>query len=237
VPTCTIHQPVPQLYHKQMHQPCTKPVQITCHNNLSKQPITTTCLINLINQIRSTHQDQSPRQLSTICTISPRCASTKHNTTTHNHHQDQYVLLIIYQDKYATSSINHVSTILLTSASNHVPSMYQSCINYSSTMTHQYVPTSSIYTSCMCQLINYLSQPCTQHVPNKPLHQTMCHNLCYTTSIVIAQPKIPHQFYHPNLICNPVTDLVYMITYLQTFLNFNNKRLAFSSNFTLVSHD
>jgi hypothetical protein len=127
------------LYHKQVHQPCTKPVQITCHNNLSKQPITTTCLINIINQIRSTHQDQSPRQLSTICTISPRCASTKHITTTHNHHQDQYVLLIIYQDKYATSSINHVSTILLTSA--------------------------QLYTSCMCQLINYLSQPCTQHVP------------------------------------------------------------------------
>jgi hypothetical protein len=106
---------------------------------MSKQPITTTCLINLINQIRSTHQDQSPRQLSTICTISPRCVSTKHITTTHNHHQDQYVLLIIYQDKYSTSSINHVSTILLTIA--------------------------QLYTSCMCQLINYLSQPCTIHVP------------------------------------------------------------------------
>jgi hypothetical protein len=137
-----MHQPVPNnlyhkqvqqpctnlylnLYHEQVHQPCTKPVQITCRNNLSKQPITTTCLINLINQIKSTHQDNSQR-----------CASTKHNTTTHNHHQDQYVLLIIYQYKYATSSINHVSTILLTSVSNHVPSMYQSCINYSSTMTH-----------------------------------------------------------------------------------------------------
>jgi hypothetical protein len=122
-----------------MHQTCTNNLS----QNLSKQPITTTCLINLINQIISTHQDQSPRQLSTICTISPRCASTKHITTTHNHHQDQYVLLIIYQDKYVTSSINHVSTILLTSTSNHVPSMYQSCINYTSTMTHQDVPTSS----------------------------------------------------------------------------------------------
>jgi hypothetical protein len=133
------HVPYINLYHKKVHQPCTKPVQITCHNNLSKQPITTTSLINLINQIRSTHQDQSPRQLSTICTISPRCASTKHVTTTHFDQQDQYVLLIIYQYKYATSSINHVSTILLTSA--------------------------QLYTSCMCQLINYLSQPCTQHVP------------------------------------------------------------------------
>jgi hypothetical protein len=111
-----VHQPctkhVQNMYHEQVHKPCTKPVQITYHNNLSKQPITTTCLINLINQIRSTHQDKSQR-----------CASTNHNTTNHNHPQDQYVLLIIYQYKYATSSINHVSTILLTSASNHVPSM------------------------------------------------------------------------------------------------------------------
>ena len=129
----------------------------TYTNNLSKQLITTTCLINIINQIKSTHQDQSPSQLSTICTISPRCASTKHNTTTHNYHQDQYVLLIIYQDKYTTSSINHVSTILLTSASNHVPIMHQLLINMY--QHHQ------LYTSCMCQLINYLSQPCTEHVP------------------------------------------------------------------------
>jgi hypothetical protein len=102
------------MYHKQVHQQCTKPVKITYQNNLSKQPITTTCLINLKNQIRSTHQDQSPRQLSKMCI-----------TTTHNHHQDQYMLIIIYQDKYATSSINHVSTILLISAFNHVPISHQ----------------------------------------------------------------------------------------------------------------
>jgi hypothetical protein len=126
MPTCTMHQPVPNLYHNHVDQPCNKHVQITCHNNLSKQPIKTTCLINLINQIRSTHQDQSLIKLSTICTISPRCSSTEHITTTHNPHQDQYVLLIINQDKYATSSINHVSTILQTSNSNHVSNMYQS---------------------------------------------------------------------------------------------------------------
>ena len=138
-----MHQPVQNLYHEQVHQPCTNLVQIKSHKNMSKQPITTSCFINHINQIISTHQDQSPRKISTIFTISPRCASTNHNTITHNHHQDQYGLLIIYQYKYSTSSINHVSTILLTSASNHVPSMYQSCINYSSNMNHQYVPTSS----------------------------------------------------------------------------------------------
>jgi hypothetical protein len=200
-----MHQPVQNLYHEQVHQPCTKPVQITCHKNLSKQPITTTCLINLINQIRYTHQDKSPR-----------CASTKHNKTTHNHHQDQYVLLIIYQYKYATSYINHVSTILLTSGSNHVPIMYQSCMNYSSTMTHQYVPTSS-----------------TIHLMYVPTHQLLVSTM-YPT---YTSTKIPHQFHHPNMICNFVIDLVYMITYLQTFLNFNNKRLAFSSNVSLVSDE
>jgi hypothetical protein len=223
-PTCTkqpvinlyhkqVHQPCTNLYlnmyHEQMHQPCTKPIQITCHNNLSKQPITTTCLINIIDQIRSTHQDQSPRN-------SQRCASTKHNTTTHNHQQDQYVLLIIHKYKYATSSINHVSTILLTSASNHVPSMYQSCINYASTMTQQDVPTLS-----------------TIHLMYVTTHQLLVSTMYPTCT----STKIPHQFHHPNLICKYVIDLVYIITYLQTFLKFNNKRLSFSSNFTLVSHD
>ena len=199
-----------------MHQPCTKRVRITCHNNLSKQPITTTCLINLINQIISTHQVQSPIKISTICTISLRCASTKNKTTTHNHHQDQYVFLIIYQDKYVKLSISHVSTILLTSSSNHVPSMYQSCVNYSSTMTHQYVPTSS-----------------TIHVMYVPTHQLLVSTMYPTCT----STKIPHQFHHPNLICKSLIDPVYMITYLQTFLNFNNKRLSFSSNVVLVSHE
>jgi hypothetical protein len=110
------------------------------------------------------------------------------------------VLLIIYQYKYATSSINHVSTILLTSASNHVQSMYQSCINYASTMTHQDVPTSS-----------------TIHLMYVPTHQLLVSTMYPTCT----STKSPHQFYHPNLICNFVIDLVYMITYLQTFLKFN----------------
>jgi hypothetical protein len=194
------------MYHEQVHQPCTKPVQIACNNNMSKQPIT-----QPVSSILSTksylltkinHQDNSQR-----------CASTKHNTTTHNHHQDQYMLLIIYQYKYVTSSINHVSKIILTSASNHVPSMYQSCINYSS---NHHVPTSS-----------------TIHLMYVPTHQLLVSTMYPTCT----STKIPHQFHHPNMICNYVIDLVYMITYLQTFLNFNNKRLAFSSNFYLVSHD
>jgi hypothetical protein len=173
---------------------------------MSKQHITKTSLINLINQIRYTHQDQSPDN-------SQRHASTKHNTTTHNHHQDQYVLLII-QVFYIIhkTCVNNTTK----SASNHVRCMYQSCINYSSTMNHQYVPTSS-----------------TIHLMYVPTHQLLVSTMYPTCTLT----KIPHQFHHTNMICNSVIDLVYMITYLQTFLNFNNKRLAFSSNFSLVSHD
>jgi hypothetical protein len=166
-----------------MHQTCTNNmsqqlVQTTYHNNLSHQSYQP-------NQIKINHQDNSKI-----------CASTKHNTTTHNHHQDQYVFLIIYQYKYVTSSINHVSTILLTSASNHVPSMYQSCINYSSTMTHQDVPTSS-----------------TIHLMYVSTYQL----LVLTMYLTCTSTKSPHQFHHPNLICNLVIDLMYMITYLVEF--------------------
>jgi hypothetical protein len=66
---CT--KPVQNLYHEQVHQPCTKPVQITCHNNLSKKHITKAYLIHIINQIKSSHQDQSPRHLSKMCINQP----------------------------------------------------------------------------------------------------------------------------------------------------------------------
>jgi hypothetical protein len=94
--------------------------------------------------------------------------------------------------------------------------MYQVCINHVSTMTHQDVPTSS-----------------TIHIMYVPTHQLLVSTMCPTCT----STKIPHQFHHQNLICKSVIGLVYMITYLQTFLNFKNKRLAISSNFTLVSHD
>jgi hypothetical protein len=177
----------------------------TCINNLSQQLVSSILSTKSYLLTKINHQDNSQR-----------CASTNHNTTTHNHHQDQYVLLIIYQYKYATSSINHVSSILLTSASNHVPSMYQSCMNYSSTMTHQDVPTSS-----------------TIHLMYVPTHQLLVSTMYPTCTLT----KSPHQFHHPNMICNSVIDSGVMITYLQTFLNFHNKRLAFSSNFSLVSYD
>jgi hypothetical protein len=80
------------------------------------------------------------------------------------------------------------------SAANHVPSMYQSCFNYSSTMTHQNVPTTS-----------------TIHLMYVPTHQLLFSTMYPTCT----STKIPHQYHHPNMIFKFVIDLVYMMTYLQ----------------------
>jgi hypothetical protein len=63
-------------------------------------------------------------------------------------------------------------------------------------MTHQDVPTSS-----------------TIHLVYVPTHQLLVSTIYPTCT----STKIPHQFHHPNLICNSVIDLVYMITYLVEF--------------------
>src|ERR1700722_5968594 len=73
-------------------------------------------------------------------------------------------------------------------------------------MTYQDVPTSS-----------------TIHLMYVPTHQLLVSTMYPTCT----STKIPHQFHHTNLICNSVIYLVYMITYMHTFLNFDNKRLAF----------
>jgi hypothetical protein len=121
-------------------------------NNLSQQHVSSISSTKSDLLTKINHQDNSQR-----------CASTKHNTTTRNHHQDQYVLPIIYQYKYTTSFINHVSTILLKSASNHVSSMYQSCINYSSRCTNiiNYTPRVCVNSSTTC----------LNHVPNMYFNQ------------------------------------------------------------------
>jgi hypothetical protein len=102
-----------------------------------------------------------------------------------------------------------------TTCNQPVPCIYQSCVNHSSTMTHQYVPTSS-----------------TIHLMYVPTHQLLVSTM-YSTC---TSTKSPHKFHHQNLICSSVIDLVFFITFLQTFINFNSKKLAFSSNFSLVSH-
>jgi hypothetical protein len=56
------------------------------------------------NQTRSNHIDQPTRQFSIICTISPKCASTKSQQliTITKIYQYQDVLLMICQDMYTT---------------------------------------------------------------------------------------------------------------------------------------
>jgi hypothetical protein len=97
-----------------------------------------------------------------------------------------------YPYTYATLSINHVLVILLASASNKQPSLYQSCINcrssYDSSMmynittssTHQlHVP---ICSSTICQI----------HTPRHPTNMllTIHHKICQWSS----------HMYHPGTI-------------------------------------
>ena len=100
----------------------------TCPKNLSQQPVSSILSTKSYLLTKINHQDNYQR-----------CASTKHNITTHNHHQDQYVLLIIQ-----VCYIIHKPCVNNTTKKCLQPcTMYQSCIKYSSTMTHKDVPTSS----------------------------------------------------------------------------------------------
>ena len=123
-------------------------------------------------------------------------------------------VLINLHQKTCTNNLNHASTmhkpvINLYHKQVHQPctnlyhkqvhpTMYQSSVNYSSTMTHQYVPTSS-----------------TIHLMYVSTHQLLVSTM-YSTC---TSTKSPHQFHHKNLICSSIIDLVYMITFLQTCLN------------------
>jgi hypothetical protein len=80
-----IPQPVPSTSASTMHQTYTNNMsQQPCPNNLSQQPVSSILSTKSYILIDINNQDNSQR-----------CESTKHNTTTHNHQQDQYVILII----------------------------------------------------------------------------------------------------------------------------------------------
>jgi hypothetical protein len=139
----------------------------------------------------------------------------------------------IYHCKYVPINLNHASTCTSTCTINK-------CINHAPTCTKQ--PVINLYHK---QVHPTMYQVCTNHVSttHQPTSSTIhlmyvpTHQLLVSTMYSTCNStKSPHQFHHPNMICSSVIDLVYMITFLQTFLNFNNKRLAFSSNFSLVSH-
>jgi hypothetical protein len=108
--------------------------------------------------------------------------------------------------------VNNTTNKCLQPCTKYVPIMYQLLINYDSSRCTNIIN----YTHHVCA---NSSTTCLNHVPNMYLNQK------------------PLSISSSNLICNSIIYLVCKITYLQTFLNFNNKRLSFSSNFTLVSHD
>jgi hypothetical protein len=96
------------LYHKQMHQPCTKPIQITCHNNLPKQPV-----INMYHkQVHQPCTNLYHQRVHQLC--------TKYVLIMHQIH-------INYDSSICTNIINdtpHVCANSSTTCLNHVPNMY-----------------------------------------------------------------------------------------------------------------
>jgi hypothetical protein len=150
--TCTINKCInhaPNLYHQPVHQPCTK---LYHHTSASTMHQNTTCHINLINQIRSIHQDQSQPYAQYHQDVHQPRLLTNINKMYHN----QDVLLKVYPYIYA----HHPSMCQLASASNNVPSMYQSCIIHRSSYD------SSRCTNITITCANHAHQPYTiHHIP------------------------------------------------------------------------
>jgi hypothetical protein len=136
--------------------------------HLVTRPITSTCLINIIYPsylfTNINHQDNSQPYGSQYHqdVHQPRLL-----TNINNIYQNQDVPLNVYQVIYTTSSINHVPTILLASASNNVPNMYQSCINYRSNYDSSRCTNITIlYTSHMCYSSTICPNMYHNHIPN-----------------------------------------------------------------------
>jgi hypothetical protein len=117
--------------------------------------------------------------------------------------------------------------------------VHQPCTNLYLNLYHQQVhQPCTKYVTIMHQIhIKYDSSRCTNIINYKPHICANSSTTCLNHVPNMYLNQSPHQFHHPNLICKSVIYMVYMITYLQTFLKFKKKRLAFSLNFTLVSHD
>jgi hypothetical protein len=109
-----------------------EPVPTKVHQLCTTQPVTSTCLINIINPsyifTNINHRENSKPYEKYHQDVHQPILLTKIKNMYHN----QDALLKVYQVIYVTSSINHVPTILLESASKNLPNMYQSCINYRS---------------------------------------------------------------------------------------------------------
>ena len=89
----------------------------------------------------------------------------------------------------------------------HVPIIFQLLINYDS--------------SICANIINYTPHICA------PTHQLLVSTM-YSTC---TSTKMPHQFHHPNMICNFIIDLVYMITYCKPSLTFTTRDYHFRQPF------
>jgi hypothetical protein len=131
-----------------------------------------------------------------------KCINHAPNLNKMNYNQD------VFPYMYAISTINHVLTILLASASNNVPNMYQSCINYRSrcdssmmynittSSTHQLHVPICISTTCQVNApIHPTNMPLTIH---HKIYQWSSHMHQPCTMIVLPQkPFTTRSTKHP----------------------------------------
>jgi hypothetical protein len=173
----TCQQPVP------MHQPCTKQ-QITCTNNLSKQPVQTTYHNNLssTNQMHSKINHQVPQHCIHQQVHQP---CTKYVPIMHQIH-------INYDSSRCTNIINytpHVCANSSTTCLNHVPNMY---------LNH--IP--NTYTNITIKI--YLTIHHSIHKPNTINHYI---KPCATTSLVIQPLSVTYLNQNPSSISSSKSDL------------------------------
>jgi hypothetical protein len=121
-------------------------------------------------------------------------------STMHQYHDKMNYNQYVSSCMYSISTIHHVPIILLVGASNHVPTMYQSCINYRSSYNSSMMY--NMTTSSTHQLHVPLCSPssCQIHAPRYKtnMHLTIHINI-YQWNSNMYQPCIPIDHPQPPL--------------------------------------
>jgi hypothetical protein len=112
--------------------------------------------ISTIN-ISTKHHNKCLNYIIPYIMYQRKCINHAPNLNKMKYNQD------VFPYMYAISTINHVPIILLASASNNVPNMYQSRINYRSSYDSSMmynITTSS--TTCPNMYLNHMPNACTK---------------------------------------------------------------------------
>jgi hypothetical protein len=138
--------------------------------------------ISTIN-ISTKHHNKCLNYIIPYIMYQSKCINHAPNLNKMNYNQD------VFPYMYAISTINHVPIILLASASNNVPNMYQSRINYRSSYDSSMMY--NITTSSTHQLHVPIcsSTTCQMHAPRHPTNMPLTiHHKIYQWSSHMYQP-------------------------------------------------